>query len=204
MNIPNLDYEEQLFGNIAGIDEAGRGPLVGPVVAAAVIIDKSNIIDGINDSKKLSANQRQTIYDKIITSYPYSIGIASVKEIDELNILRATKLAMKRALAQLPLQPDHILVDGNIKLETNIPIQSIIGGDRISISIAAASIIAKVHRDQLIIKLHDEFPQYNWQKNKGYGTKEHLAAITQHGISKYHRRTFSPAKDMISKYKINE
>ena len=196
MEKPHLEHEKQLSGIVAGVDEAGRGPLVGPVFAAAVIVDENNIIDGINDSKKISPTKRYKIYEQIITSYIYAIGSASVVEIDQLNILNATKLAMQRAIALLPVKPTNVLIDGLQSPAVSMPVKCIIGGDTISLSIAAASIVAKVSRDQLMDQLHEDYPLYNWKQNKGYGTKEHILAIKKHGASKYHRQTFAPVKNM--------
>ncbi len=188
--MPDLHLEQNFAGKIvAGIDEAGRGPLVGPVFAAAVIIDPDHIIDGINDSKKLSAKKRETLFEEIIKYYQYGIGSASASEIDEINILEATKLACMRAASDLPIRPDIILVDGNMKFNDPSYV-SIIKGDTLSLSIAAASIIAKVTRDHFMQDLSEQFPGYSWQQNKGYGTKAHIEAITKLGLTEHHRRSF--------------
>ena len=188
--MPNLLFELQYPSQtVAGIDEAGRGPLAGPVVAAAVIVDHNHIIDGINDSKKLSASKREKLYDLITANYTFGIGEASVREIDEINILEATKLACIRAAEKLSAKPHVVLVDGNMKFD-DPRYKSIIKGDTLSISIAAASIIAKVHRDRLMVELAQEHPHYLWHKNSGYGTAEHIAAIREYGITKHHRAKF--------------
>lgn len=188
--MPDLSLELNYPGKIiAGVDEVGRGPLAGPVVAAAVIIDQDNIIEGMRDSKKLSAKKRESLSDFIRENYQYAIGEASVEEIDQYNILEATKLAMGRAIKGLGPKADIVLVDGNMKFnEENI--KSIVKGDDISLSIAAASIIAKVHRDNLMKKLSENYPNYGWEKNAGYGTKAHIEAIRQYGITSFHRSKF--------------
>ena len=188
--MPNLLIEQQYHPSIvAGIDEAGRGPLCGPVVAAAVIVKPDIIIDGIDDSKKLSKTKRESLYELITSNYSFGIGQASVQEIDEINILEATKLACVRAAKALPTEPHIILVDGNMKFPDE-RYKSIIKGDTLSISIAAASIIAKVYRDDLMAKLSLEYPEYLWAKNSGYGTQEHIQAIKEHGATKHHRQKF--------------
>ncbi|UIP92472.1 ribonuclease HII [Wolbachia endosymbiont of Anopheles demeilloni] len=195
MKYPNFTLENTLSGIIAGVDEVGRGPLAGPVISAAVIFtDRDTVIDGINDSKKLIPKCRQVLYEKITSVAKFGIGMASVEEIDSYNILQATKLSMKRALVNLDLELDYVLVDGNQSLEVKWQTKSIVNGDSLSISIAAASIVAKVTRDRLMEELHNKHPQYNWYKNKGYGTKEHLSAIGLHGITKHHRKNFAPIR----------
>ncbi|WP_353278822.1 ribonuclease HII [Wolbachia endosymbiont (group B) of Longitarsus flavicornis] len=195
MKYPDFTLEDTLSGIIAGVDEVGRGPLAGPVISAAVIFtDRDTVIDGINDSKKLTPKCRQVLYEKITSVAKFGIGMASVEEIDSYNILQATKLSMKRALVNLDLELDYVLVDGNQPLEVKWQTKSIVNGDSLSISIAAASIVAKVTRDRLMEELHNKHPQYNWYKNKGYGTKEHLSAIGLHGITKHHRKNFAPIR----------
>ena len=185
----DLSIESNYPGVVAGVDEAGRGPLAGPVVAAAVIIDQNNLIEGIKDSKKLSKNKREELYVKITQNYVWSIGIVVPKEIDEINILEATKKACVLAVEGLIKEPSVVIVDGNMKFSDQRFVSYIKGDDR-SISIAAASIIAKVTRDRMMALLHQEFPYYFWAKNSGYGTKEHISAIEKYGSSIHHRLSF--------------
>ncbi|MGL4226394.1 MAG: ribonuclease HII [Rickettsia sp.] len=190
MEVDLLQFEKKYHNYIvAGIDEAGRGPLAGPVVASTVIVDKDNIIPGIKDSKKLSKKKRELLYEQITSNYVWSTAIISHTEIDEINILEATKKACAIAAANLTVKPEIVLVDGNMRFNDQRFV-SIINGDNLSLSIAAASIIAKVTRDRLMLDLSTEFPQYLWHKNSGYGTKEHIEAINKHGLSPYHRRSF--------------
>mgnify|MGYP001391081962 FL=1 len=182
---------------VAGIDEAGRGPWAGPVVSAVVILNEKNIPDGLNDSKKLSEKKRLSLYSSIYNFHFVGVGISSIEEIDSMNVLQATFLSMKRAVEDLNPQPEYILVDGNLDPGLNFKTKCIIKGDSISISIAAASVIAKVTRDNLMLKLDKEFPNYNWKKNKGYGTAEHRNALELHGPCKYHRKSFSPINKML-------
>lgn len=188
-----LDYEKKYKGKvIAGIDEAGRGPLAGPVVCACVImpIDSDKIIDGINDSKKLSAKKREELYEKIInTAVAYSIVEIDEKKIDEINILQATRLGMKKALESLSIKPDIVLIDA-VKIDTDLPQDNIIKGDALSYNIASASILAKVHRDRLMVSIDKEYPQYGFAKHKGYGTKAHIEALKKYGKTKIHRESF--------------
>ena len=190
-----LFYEKQFDedGNkiICGVDEAGRGPLAGPVCAAAVVLPKGLIIEGANDSKKLTAPKRERLYDVIIQkSLSYNIAFADVEEIDEINILQATYLAMQRAVEGLNSVPDIALIDGKQMPKLNISAQPIIKGDSLSMSIACASILAKVARDRLMLGLTEEYPEYELQKHKGYGTKLHIELIKQYGISPVHRKSF--------------
>jgi ribonuclease HII len=176
---------------ICGIDEAGRGPLAGPVVAAAVVFSPEVNIKGVNDSKKISEKKREQLFDIIIEkSLAYGIGIVDHKTIDEINILQATLKAMKLSTEKLVVTPEIILIDGNKAFKSNIKTKTVIKGDSLSFSIAAASIIAKVTRDRLMLNYHAEFPVYNWKANKGYGTKEHIKAIMTFGVAKYHRHSF--------------
>ena len=178
---------------LAGVDEAGRGPLAGPVVAAAVILDGNRRIRGLADSKVLSPLQRERLYHQIRErALCCSVAQASVEEIDTLNILHATMLAMKRAVEGLHLTPFKVLVDGNRLPMIDMLAEAVIGGDASVKSISAASILAKVHRDRLCTELHEEFPQYNFARHKGYGTPEHLLALRTHGACRHHRRFFSP------------
>jgi len=185
-------------GLIAGVDEAGRGPLAGPVVAAAVILDDKKRIRGLNDSKLLTPATRDRLYDEIrAKALCCSIGEASVEEIDRLNILHATMLAMKRAVEGLRLKPAKVLVDGNRLPVLRIPAEAIIGGDAKVKSISAASILAKVHRDRLCLTLHALHPQYGFDAHKGYCTALHLAALKQHGACEIHRRSFAPVREAL-------
>jgi len=185
-----IAYQEG-YQLVAGIDEAGRGPLAGPVVAAAVILPPGYLNSEINDSKKLSAAKREELYE-IISKEAVAIGMMVVDAdvIDRVNILQATLQAMRDAVLELPTSPDFLLIDGNQRVPILTPQKPIVKGDALSISIAAASIIAKVSRDRIMEMYHRQFPQYNFQQNKGYGTKEHLDAIKQFGICKIHRKSF--------------
>lgn len=185
-----LTLENKYLGVVAGVDEAGRGPLAGPVVAAAVIIDQTNIIRGIKDSKKLSYKKRELLYELITQNYTWAVGMVFQNEIDEINILEATKKACIVAVENLALKPNTVLIDGNMKFPDHQHFVSIVNGDNLSISISAASIIAKVTRDRLMLEYAKEFPEYNWHKNSGYGTKDHLQAIKLHGTTPYHRQSF--------------
>lgn len=176
---------------IAGIDEAGRGPLAGPVVAAAVIFDPKTIIPGVNDSKKLSEIKREKLFDEIVAnSLTYGIGIVDNRKIDEINILQATFLAMNEAFCKLETVPDFVLVDGNKSFNGKANILPVVKGDSKSFAIASASILAKVTRDRIMRKKAERFPEFKWSKNKGYGTREHIEAIRQHGITGLHRMSF--------------
>lgn len=188
----------ELVGLLAGVDEAGRGPLAGPVVAAAVILDELNPIAGLADSKKLSARQREALFDEIrAKALCCSIALASVEEIDELNILHATMLAMRRAVEGLRLKPSLVQVDGNRVPPLQVPAQAIVKGDAKIKAISAASILAKVHRDRLCDELHQAHPQYGFDGHKGYPTADHLAALREHGATPHHRRSFGPVKVVL-------
>lgn len=185
------EYHEKGYKVICGIDEAGRGPLAGPVCAAAVILPPECEIEGLDDSKKLTEKKRDVLFDIIKEkALAYSIATASEKEIDEINILNATFLAMKRAVNGLSLRPDLALVDGNQKPHTGIDEVTLIKGDGKSMSIAAASILAKVTRDRFMLEMAEKYPQYEFQKHKGYGTKLHYEKIAEYGICDIHRKTF--------------
>ena len=178
-------------GVICGVDEAGRGPLAGPVCAAAVILPQGEIIPGLNDSKKLTDKKRRELFPIIKEqAIAYGIGLASQQEIDEINILQATFLAMQRALDQLTVKPDLALIDGNREKDFGVPVKTVVKGDSLSMNIAAASILAKVTRDDLMVQLAEEYPQYGFEIHKGYGTKAHYAALTEHGASPIHRMSF--------------
>ena len=183
---PTLKY-------ICGIDEAGRGPLAGPVVVASVIMPRNSKIEGINDSKKILENKREELYDKILEeAISYGVGIVDEKEIDEINILQATKKALTLSIQELTKRPDLILVDALKGIDTlNIPYQSIIKGDALCYSISAASIIAKVTRDRIMRQWEEIYPQYGFEKHKGYGTAYHISAIREYGLSPIHRRSFT-------------
>ena len=188
-----LNLEDEYLGKvIAGIDEAGRGPLAGPVVCACVImpLEKDKLIEGINDSKKLKEKKREELYEKIIDrAIAYSIVEIDRKTIDKINILNATKLGMKKALENLSVKPDIVLTDA-VKIETNLPQENIIKGDEKSYNIASASILAKVYRDRLMKKLALKYPLYNFDKHKGYGTKDHIERLKKYGKSEEHRESF--------------
>lgn len=190
-----LLYENEKYNEgykiICGVDEAGRGPLAGPVYAAAVVLEKGQTIEGVNDSKKLSEKKRELLFDKIINECKdYSIGTASEKEIEELNILQATFLAMKRAVDGLSVKPDCALVDGNQIPNLDCDVTTVVKGDAKSESIAAASILAKVSRDRYMLEMAEKYPQYGFEKHKGYGTKLHYEMIEKYGICDIHRKSF--------------
>ena len=183
---------------ICGVDEAGRGPLAGPVSAAAVILDDSLPIEGLADSKKLSGKQRDRLAPIIRErALAWAVAYAEVGEIDELNILQATLLAMRRAVLALPMQPQHVLVDGLYCPQTGIPSQAIVKGDSKIAAISAASILAKTARDELMLRLHERYPQYGFDGHKGYPTAAHLAALREHGVSEVHRRSFRPVREAL-------
>ncbi len=183
---------------VAGVDEVGRGPLAGPVTAAAVILNPDDLPIGLADSKVLTAARREALFDVIMTRADVCIAHASVQEIDDLNILRASHLAMQRAVAGLAQVPAHVLIDGNlIPRGLSLPATAIIKGDAKSLSIAAASIIAKVTRDRLMVDLAQQFPQYGWAQNAGYPTRAHLAALQTHGVTAWHRRSFKPVHNIL-------
>ncbi len=195
---PTTQYEADArargYYRVCGIDEAGRGPLAGPVVAAAVILPEDFELPGLTDSKQLTARKREALYEKLLAdaSVLKSVASASVEEIDRMNILRATHLAMARAAQGLCPVPDYCLIDGLPVPDFPFPCRSLVKGDAHCLSIAAASVLAKVTRDRLMLRLHAQFPWYGWDHNAGYGTKEHLLAIEKHGITPHHRLTFAP------------
>lgn len=197
-----LRLEEALWARgctrVAGVDEVGRGPLAGPVVAAAVILTREAIPEGLNDSKKLSAKRRDHLVPLLRQSALVGLGVASVEEIDAINILQASLLAMRRAVADLPVVPDHLLIDGN-RLPTDLPCPAtpVVGGDGVSPSIAAASIVAKNWRDDVMKEAATRFPGYGWETNAGYPTKCHKSALRDLGVTPLHRRSFAPVRDIL-------
>lgn len=201
--MPDLSLESAQKGIVCGLDEAGRGPLAGPVLAACVYIPpaarKESFWQQVNDSKVLSEKKREALYDLIITHTHYGIAECSPREIDEINILQASLLAMKRALEQMSgkfaVMPTHALVDGNRKPQLPCAVETVVKGDSISLSIAAASILAKVTRDRMMRDLCAQYPMYGWSRNAGYGTAEHLRALNDYGITPHHRRSFAPVRD---------
>ena len=198
---PDFTFEEDLISRgalcVAGVDEVGRGPLAGPVTAAAVILDTANIPDGLNDSKALSRKKREALEPLIFANAEVSIAHATVEEIDEINILRASHLAMERAIAGLG-RVDHALIDGNmIPCGLIIPATTIIKGDARSLSIAAASIVAKICRDRIMVGLAQQYPGYGWDTNAGYGSKSHISALHNLGVTPHHRRSFKPVHNML-------
>ncbi len=190
-----LGLEFAAGGLLAGVDEAGRGPLAGPVVAGAVILDELQPIEGLDDSKRLAPRRRERLYDEIrARALCCAVGEASVEEIDRLNILQATMLAMQRAVAGLRLRPQRVLVDGNRLPLLPVPAEAVIGGDATVAAISAASILAKVHRDRLCLELHARHPQYGFDAHKGYASAAHLEALRAHGACVAHRRSFAPVR----------
>lgn len=193
--MPDYEYESKAsamgYSFVCGVDEAGRGPLAGPIYAAAVILPQGLVIDGLNDSKKLSEKKREMLYDKVIeNAIAWSVGIATEQEIDEVNILQATYLAMRRAVEGLEVKADYALIDGNRMPPLSIEGETVIKGDALSMSIAAASIIAKVSRDRFMLEIDEKYPEYQFSKHKGYGTALHYEMIEKYGISPVHRRSF--------------
>ena len=202
IDLPNFEFETKLhkqgYQNVAGVDEVGRGPLAGPVYAAAVILGPGKIPTGLNDSKKLSAKNRNSVLESILEYADISIASASEREIEQINILQASHLAMVRAVAGLKKKPDYVLVDGNlIPQDLRIPATAVIKGDARSLSIAAASIVAKVKRDLVMSDLAQHYPGYGWEKNAGYPTTEHLKALQDLGVTPHHRRTFKPVHNIL-------
>ena len=200
--MPDFTIEDTLGGRVAGIDEAGRGPWAGPVVAAAVVLERvrlpPDLAAGLDDSKKLSAKQREALFEGIARHAAVGVGAADVGEIDALNILAATLLAMRRAVDALPLAPDFALVDGTHAPQLDCPARCIIRGDASSCSIAAASIVAKVTRDRAMAVLAGECPGYGWERNAGYGTPQHAGALEELGVTRHHRRSFAPVARLLS------
>lgn len=199
--MPDFALERCAGGIVAGIDEAGRGPWAGPVVAAAAILDPhrlpEELADRLDDSKKLSPKVRSSLFDVLHEYAQLGVGMASVDEIDTHNILAATMLAMTRAVADLPRRPDYVLVDGNRAPELPCPAQTVVRGDGLSLSIAAASIVAKVTRDRMMESLALEHPEYGWERNAGYGTKAHQDSLARFGVTVHHRRSFKPIAALL-------
>lgn len=186
------------FQRIAGVDEVGRGPLAGPVVAAAVVLDPERIPDGLNDSKKLSAKKREALYDALLLVADVSIALATVEEIDRHNILQASHMAMVRAVAGLKEAPQHVLIDGHLTpRDLDISSETIVKGDARSVSIAAASIVAKLWRDRHMVALAQQYPHYGWDKNAGYPTAAHKSGLLEFGVSPHHRRSFKPVHNIL-------
>ena len=206
-HMPDFTFESRLLktleGPVCGVDEAGRGPLAGPVVAAAVILRQGHIPGGLNDSKQLTEKCREALFPQIMEmAVAVGVGQASVDEIDLVNIRQATHLAMARAVGMLAVPAAFALVDGNDAPALPCKCDTLVGGDARCLSIAAASIIAKVTRDRLMTRLHDTHPGYNWTRNKGYGTAEHMAGLRRHGVSPHHRRSFAPVRNLLTDHNI--
>lgn len=207
MNLPDYSLETVARADgatrIAGVDEVGRGPLAGPVYAAAVVLDPDRIPEGLNDSKKLTTKRRAVLAAEILAVADVGIGMASVEEIDAINILRASHLAMERAVTTLPTPPDHLLIDGNmIPRGLTIPAEAVVKGDSRSVSISAASIVAKITRDKLMEDLAQQFPGYGWETNAGYGSKAHMEGLRNLGVTPHHRRSFKPIHNILYQEKI--
>lgn len=197
-NSLEIAAHEKGYLRVAGVDEVGRGPLAGPVTAAAVVLDMADLPEGLNDSKKLSAKKRVVLAKEIFARAQVSIAEASVEEIDSINILRASHLAMERAVAALDPAPDYLLIDGNlIPRDLTIDAQAVVKGDGKSVSIAAASIVAKEARDNLMVDLAQQFPGYGWEKNAGYPSKQHREALVELGVTPHHRRSFKPVHKIL-------
>ena len=200
--MPDLILESKIGGTVAGIDEAGRGPWAGPVVAAAVVLNTETLplelLDGLDDSKRLSRARRETLFETLPAHARIGVGMADVTEIDRLNILQATLCAMARAVEELGIVPDHVLVDGNRAPTLSCTVDCIVKGDSKSLSIAAASIVAKVTRDRLMADLANTFPGYGWERNAGYGTAEHKAALERLGVTLQHRKSYAPILKILS------
>lgn len=198
IKFPDLSLEIAAGGIVAGVDEAGRGPWAGPVVAGAVILNQNRLPIGINDSKKLSAAKRESLYEEILQNARTGVGISTVEEIDSINILEATKLAMQRAVTMLgDININLVLIDGNKAPALAFTTQTVIGGDAKSLSIAAASIIAKVTRDRIMYELAQIHPEYSWENNSGYGTKKHIEALAQYGVTPHHRKSYKPIRELL-------
>ena len=199
---PDFEMEQAAMADgaryVAGVDEVGRGPLAGPVTAAAVILDPQNIPEGLNDSKQLSLKRRIALAEALATCAQISIGHASVLEIEQHNILRASHIAMERALAGLSVRPDLVLIDGSmVPRGLNLPARPVVKGDTRCLSISAASIVAKIARDEIMVDLAQQHPGYGWETNMGYGSKSHMLALRNLGVTPHHRRTFKPVHNML-------
>lgn len=201
--MPDFSYEDRVSGLVAGVDEVGRGPCAGPVTAAAVVLNRETIpdslLDQLDDSKKISPGKRERIAESLLDYAWISIAEASVVEIDEINILQASLLAMKRAVEGLSVPIAQALIDGNKAPSLLVPAQTVVKGDSRSYSIAAASIVAKVDRDQLMHRLDAQYPEYSWANNAGYGTAAHLQALEQYGVTPHHRQSFAPVRRQLEK-----
>ncbi|MEZ5674243.1 RNase HII [Thalassovita litoralis] len=202
MSKPDFTLEQSIhaqgFLRVAGVDEVGRGPLAGPVTAAAVILNPAHIPEGLNDSKKLTPKRRAALLDALLETAEVSVAHASVEEIDTHNILRASHIAMLRAIEGLPTPPDYALIDGSmIPNGMTIPAQAVVKGDALSLSIAAASIAAKITRDLLMVELAQQFPGYGWDRNAGYPSKQHREALQNLGVTPHHRRSFKPVHNIL-------
>ncbi|WP_223274836.1 ribonuclease HII [Tateyamaria sp. syn59] len=196
--MPDFEIEARIGGRVAGVDEVGRGPLAGPVTAAAVVLDPDAIPEGLDDSKKLTARKREAVWGAILETADVSVAHASVREIEELNILRASHLAMIRALDGLRMRPDHALIDGTmLPRDLTLPATPVVRGDARSLSIAAASIVAKICRDRIMVDLAQQHPGYGWETNMGYPSKSHRLALENLGVTPHHRRTFKPVHKML-------
>lgn len=194
---PTFDIEDEFEGPVAGVDEAGRGPWAGPVVAAAVILDRAATPEGLRDSKTLTEKRRRELAAQLWKSARIGVGVSSVEEIDAMNILRASLLAMARAVANLPVAPAIAIVDGNIKPKLACPAYTVVKGDLLCMSIAAASIIAKTTRDRMMLELARDYPDYCWHSNKGYAAPAHREALGRCGVTPHHRRSFAPIHHML-------
>lgn len=206
MEFDNWQYERELFNEginvIGGVDEVGRGPLVGPVVTACVVLPKDFVLEGLTDSKKLTEKKRDKFYDYIVNNaVAYAVGECSPEEIDKYNILEATKIAMKRAIDKVnkQIKVDYVLIDGNMKFDFDYKYKSIVKGDYKSISIAAASVVAKVTRDRMMYELDKKYPMYGYGKHKGYPTKAHLEAINKYGLIDGYRKSYGPVQEILNK-----
>ncbi len=204
-----LTFEKELYEKgfrfICGTDEAGRGPLVGPVVAGAVILPKNYHLDGLTDSKKLSEKKREKFFEIIKKeAIAYGIGIVDAKTIDEVNIYEASRMAMKKAIDNMAIKPDYILTDAMPITDLDVPVKAIIHGDGLSLTIAAASVLAKVTRDHYMYELDKKYPKYEFRKHKGYPTKRHLELISQYGVTKDYRFTYKPVKNVVESRNLNE